>query len=167
MDAIAQITKPSLGGRAKVLLDGLPVGRGVGLSGDRDPVSLGRLEEGDVDVRVLLDLLVLVARVVVDEDGLELVSGSGSHGSRVLRRHGGHQVSIGYDDAYSEIRLLPTKDPSTPTVVKLQVPTFFMMASTSATRSCKEGVWSSDFLEYLSDRKVGGSSQSDATGYIG
>ena len=88
MDAIAQITKPSLGGRAKVLLDGLPVGRGVGLSGDRDPVSLGRLEEGDVDVRVLLDLLVLVARVVVDEDGLELVSRSRSHGSRVLQRDG-------------------------------------------------------------------------------
>jgi hypothetical protein len=35
-------------------------------------------------VRVLLDLLVLVARVVVDEDGLELVGRSGSHSSRVL-----------------------------------------------------------------------------------
>lgn len=42
-----------------------------------------------------------------------------------------------------------TKEPSTPTVVKLQVPTFLMMASTSATRSFNEGVWSSDFLEYL------------------
>jgi hypothetical protein len=84
VDAIAQVTEPSLGGRVKVLLDGLPVGGGVGLSGDRDPVSLGRLEERDVDVGILLDLLVLVARVVVDEDGLELVGRSGSHSSRVL-----------------------------------------------------------------------------------
>lgn len=84
VDAVAQVTKPSLSGRVKVLLDGLSVGGGVGLSGDRDPVSLGRLEERDVDVRVLLDLLVLVARVVVDEDGLELVGRSGSHSSRVL-----------------------------------------------------------------------------------
>ena len=47
-----------------------------------------------------------------------------------------------------------TKDPSVPTVVKLQVPTFLMMASTSATRSFNVGVWSSDFLEYLKYAKA-------------
>jgi hypothetical protein len=35
-------------------------------------------------VGILLDLLILVARVVVDEDGLELVGRSGAHSSRVL-----------------------------------------------------------------------------------
>lgn len=84
MHSITQISEPSLGRCAVVLGDFRSIGRGDGVTGNRDPVTADGFEERHVDVLVVLHFVILVRCVVVDVDELELLGAGGVHGSRVL-----------------------------------------------------------------------------------
>lgn len=130
VNSVTQIGEPGLGRCAVVLGHLGSVTRRGGVTSDRDPVTADGFEERNVDILVMLHFVVLVRGVVVDVDELELFGASGIHGSRVLWERRGSGLKEN-DCPNGLTKLLP----SVPTVVNMEVPTFFMMPWTSATLS--------------------------------